>query len=127
MCEMTTGQFEVVCKVADHYQAGMRANYTVNKCSIFNRQSEMMLHQSKYYIAAVEVEWDYSPSRTWEDGMYKGLKDRYKITPLVTDRQTGLWGNQKSIVALTQMSRVDLVLRITGFAQHYVSLVHYLF
>ncbi|XP_076133763.1 ceruloplasmin isoform X2 [Alosa pseudoharengus] len=69
------GKFEVVCKTADHYKAGMRANYVVEKCSIWNRQSELMMQQSKYYIAAVEVDWDYSPSRTWEGELYKGLQN----------------------------------------------------
>lgn len=58
----------------------MRANYTVEKCSIFSRQSETMLHQSKYYIAAVEMDWDFSPTRTWEENMFHGLKDRYYYT-----------------------------------------------
>uniref|UniRef100_A0A674AX89 ferroxidase n=2 Tax=Salmo trutta TaxID=8032 RepID=A0A674AX89_SALTR len=67
------GQFEVVCKTTDHYQGGMRANYTVQKCSMFNRQSEIMLHSKTYYIAAIEIDWDYSPNRTWEQEMYNGL------------------------------------------------------
>ncbi|XP_045061329.1 ceruloplasmin [Coregonus clupeaformis] len=67
------GQFEVVCMTTDHYQGGMRANYTVQKCSMFNRQSEIMLHSKTYYIAAMEIDWDYSPNRTWEQEMYHGL------------------------------------------------------
>uniref|UniRef100_A0A4W5RRC4 Ceruloplasmin n=1 Tax=Hucho hucho TaxID=62062 RepID=A0A4W5RRC4_9TELE len=63
-------QFEVVCRTTDHYQGGMRANYTVQKCSMFNRQSEIMLHSKTYYIAAMEIDWDYSPNRTWEQEMY---------------------------------------------------------
>lgn len=73
----STGQFEVNCKTTDHYHGGMRANYTVEKCRFWNRQSETMLHQKKYYIAAVEMDWDYSPTRTWEDKMHNGLKERY--------------------------------------------------
>ncbi|XP_076879473.1 ceruloplasmin [Brachyhypopomus gauderio] len=69
------GQFQVTCKTADDSHAAMRANYTVEKCSFFSRQSEMMLHQKKYYIAAVEEDWDYSPSRTWEEQMFHTLKD----------------------------------------------------
>uniref|UniRef100_A0AAR2II85 Hephaestin n=1 Tax=Pygocentrus nattereri TaxID=42514 RepID=A0AAR2II85_PYGNA len=69
------GQFQITCKTADDIHAGMSANYTVEKCSIFSRQSEMMLHQKKYYIAAVEMDWDYSPTRTWEEKMFHGLKD----------------------------------------------------
>lgn len=73
---VTTGQFEVTCKSADDNHAGMRANYTVEKCSFWSRQSEIMLLQKKYYIAAVEMDWDYSPSRTWEEKMFHNLKDR---------------------------------------------------
>ncbi|XP_022525192.2 ceruloplasmin [Astyanax mexicanus] len=69
------GTFEVTCKIADDNHVGMRANYTVEKCSIFSRQTEVMLHQKKYYIAAVEMDWDYSPTRTWEEKMFNGLKD----------------------------------------------------
>uniref|UniRef100_A0A8C2F9V6 ferroxidase n=1 Tax=Cyprinus carpio TaxID=7962 RepID=A0A8C2F9V6_CYPCA len=69
------GTFEVGCKTTDHYHGGMRANYTVEKCRFWNRQSETMLHQSKYYIAAVEMDWDYSPTRTWEEEMHHSLKD----------------------------------------------------
>uniref|UniRef100_A0A672P7S2 ferroxidase n=1 Tax=Sinocyclocheilus grahami TaxID=75366 RepID=A0A672P7S2_SINGR len=69
------GTFEVGCKTTDHYHGGMRANYTVEKCHFWNRQSETMLHQKKYYIAAVEMDWDYSPTRTWEEQMHHGLKD----------------------------------------------------
>lgn len=58
----------------------MRANYTVEKCRFWNRQSETMLHQKKYYIAAVEMDWDYSPSRTWEEQLHHGLKERYSTS-----------------------------------------------
>lgn len=74
---VSAGQFEVGCKTTDHYHGGMRANYTVEKCHFWNRQSETMLHQKKYYIAAVEMDWDYSPTRTWEEQMHHSLKDRY--------------------------------------------------
>ncbi|XP_067085759.1 ceruloplasmin [Osmerus mordax] len=67
------GQFEVVCRTTDHYTGGMRANYTVEKCSVFNRQSEIMLHSKTYYVAALEMDWDYSPNRTWETEQYQGL------------------------------------------------------
>ncbi|KAF6715503.1 Ceruloplasmin [Oryzias melastigma] len=60
------GQFEVVSATLDHYRNGMRANYTVEKCGLFQRQGEVMLHSKTYYIAAVEIDWDYSPNRTWE-------------------------------------------------------------
>uniref|UniRef100_A0A4W6F7P2 ferroxidase n=1 Tax=Lates calcarifer TaxID=8187 RepID=A0A4W6F7P2_LATCA len=60
------GQFEVVSPTVMHYRGGMRANYTVEKCSILQRQGEIMLHSKTYYIAAVETDWNYAPNRTWE-------------------------------------------------------------
>lgn len=71
------GQFEVVSPTVSNYRAGMRANYTVEKCGLFQRQSEIMLHSKTYYIAAMEIEWDYSPSRTWETANFPG-QERYR-------------------------------------------------
>uniref|UniRef100_A0A7N6FBG5 ferroxidase n=1 Tax=Anabas testudineus TaxID=64144 RepID=A0A7N6FBG5_ANATE len=68
------GQFEVVSPTVNNYRGGMRANYTVQKCSVFQRQGEVMLHSKTYYIAAVETDWDYSPNRTWETEMFRGLE-----------------------------------------------------
>lgn len=60
----------MVSPTVNNYNGGMRANYTVQKCSVFQRQGEVMLHSKTYYIAAVEVDWDYSPNRTWEGEMF---------------------------------------------------------
>lgn len=72
-----SGQFEVVSPTVSNYRGGMRANYTVKKCGLFQRQSEIMLHTKTYYIAAMEVEWDYSLSRTWETELYRG-QEKYR-------------------------------------------------
>lgn len=90
---LVSGQFEVVSATVNHYRGGMRANYTVTKCSIFQRQSEIMLHSKTYYIAAVEVDWDYSPNRTWEAEMFRG-QQRYSTicTPCLFEI---LRGNQQ--------------------------------
>lgn len=69
---MFSGQFEVVSPTVSNYRGGMRANYTVKKCGLFQRQGEIMLHTKTYYIAAMEVEWDYSLTRTWETELYRG-------------------------------------------------------
>lgn len=74
-----SGQFEVVSPTVNNYRGGMRANYIVEKCSIFHHQTEMMLHSKTYYIAAVETDWEYSPNRTWEAEMFRGL-DKYSST-----------------------------------------------
>ncbi|XP_064577770.1 ceruloplasmin isoform X2 [Zonotrichia leucophrys gambelii] len=60
------GVFEVSCLTTDHYTGGMKQNYKVKKCHRWNVDLSMYLHEKIYYIAAVEVEWDYSPNRTWE-------------------------------------------------------------
>ncbi|PKU38524.1 ceruloplasmin [Limosa lapponica baueri] len=60
------GVFEVSCLTTDHYTGGMKQNYQVKQCHWWNVDLSMYLHEKTYYIAAVEVEWDYSPNRTWE-------------------------------------------------------------
>jgi len=70
------GQFEVVSATVDHYRNGMRANYLVQKCGLFQRQGEVMLHSKTYYIAAMEMDWDYSPNRTWEAEMFRGHEEK---------------------------------------------------
>ncbi|XP_068001032.1 ceruloplasmin [Melanerpes formicivorus] len=60
------GVFEVSCLTTDHYRGGMKQKYRVKQCHWWNVDVSMYLHEKTYYIAAVEVEWDYSPNRTWE-------------------------------------------------------------
>ena len=84
------GLFEVVSAMVADYQAGMRADYNVQKCSMFQRQGEIMLHSKTYYIAAVEMTWDYSPNRTWETEMFNGLTNRYHIGTTVHHATLGL-------------------------------------
>jgi hypothetical protein len=68
------GEWAVVCRTNDHYDAGMVAKFRVNTCSkvapIFSSRKTRT-----YYIAAVEQRWDYAP-----DG-----KDNVKGTDLDTD------------------------------------------
>ncbi|XP_064418146.1 ceruloplasmin [Latimeria chalumnae] len=66
------GVFELECRTTDHYTGGMKQHYTVNKCQFWNFGiSSISLHERKFYIAAVEVEWDYSQNRTWENERHK--------------------------------------------------------
>ncbi|XP_061492982.1 ceruloplasmin isoform X2 [Rhineura floridana] len=60
------GIFEVACLTTDHYTGGMKQYYEVRKCDSSPEDSELYTHEKTYYIAAVEIEWDYSPNRTWE-------------------------------------------------------------
>uniref|UniRef100_A0A3Q3K3A7 Hephaestin n=1 Tax=Monopterus albus TaxID=43700 RepID=A0A3Q3K3A7_MONAL len=95
------GQFEVVSPTVNHYRGGMRANYTVHKCSLFQRQGELMFHSKTYYIAAMETDWDYSPNRTWETELY-----RNQVNPAHTylDQQGGFIGSRYKKVVYRQFT-----------------------
>lgn len=62
---VNTGLFEVSCKVSDHYMGGMRQQYRVKNCGQ-NLSALPSAPTAHYYISAEELEWDYSPNRTWE-------------------------------------------------------------
>ncbi|TKC42759.1 hypothetical protein EI555_017427, partial [Monodon monoceros] len=66
----TEGTFDVECLTTDHYTGGMKQKYTVNQCRQPSENSYHCLAERTYYIAAVEVEWDYSPSRKWEKELH---------------------------------------------------------
>ena len=55
------GDWALVCRTNDHYSAGMQAKYKVNTC---NRNPELKTSGKTrdYYIAAIEMEWDYAPT-----------------------------------------------------------------
>uniref|UniRef100_A0A4W4GG06 ferroxidase n=1 Tax=Electrophorus electricus TaxID=8005 RepID=A0A4W4GG06_ELEEL len=62
---MMHGLFEVSCRVTEHYIGGMKVQYRVRACGQSSTASPTVPNV-KYFIAAEEVEWDYSPNRTWE-------------------------------------------------------------
>lgn len=68
MLPHTPGVFEVSCRVTDHYNGGMRQQYSVKPCSESNVKHAHSPGSSvvRYFISAEEVEWDYSPDRVWE-------------------------------------------------------------
>ncbi|XP_059121063.1 ceruloplasmin [Peromyscus eremicus] len=66
----TEGTFDVECLTTDHYTGGMKQKYTVNQCKQQSEESTVYLGERTYYVAAVEVEWDYSPSRDWEKELH---------------------------------------------------------
>lgn len=62
---MVAGVFEVSCLVSDHYVGGMRQLYKVMGSG--NKKPSVLRSQIvEYFICAEEMEWDYSPDRTWE-------------------------------------------------------------
>ncbi|CAB1420472.1 unnamed protein product [Pleuronectes platessa] len=95
------GQFEVVSPTVMHYRGGMRANYTVTKCRILQRQGEIMLHSKTYYVAAMEIDWDYAPNRTWEAEMFRGHDSP---APVFLDKQGGFIGSSYKKVVYRQFT-----------------------
>ena len=56
------GTWAVVCKTNDHYSAGMQARYDVTADCQRAQDAELSGEVRRYFIAAVEREWDYAPS-----------------------------------------------------------------
>ena len=54
------GEWALVCRTNDHYDAGMVAKFRVNMCSKVARRPTSQKTRT-YYIAAVEQLWDYAP------------------------------------------------------------------
>ncbi|XP_066096925.1 ceruloplasmin isoform X1 [Saccopteryx bilineata] len=67
----TAGTFDVECLTTDHYTGGMKQKYTVHQCKQLPENPYLYLGERTYHIAAVEVEWDYSPSRQWERALHR--------------------------------------------------------
>ncbi|XP_028411443.1 hephaestin-like protein [Dendronephthya gigantea] len=55
------GEWAVVCRTNDHYDAGMVAKFRVNTCNKVPSYSESRKTRT-YYISAIEEKWDYGPS-----------------------------------------------------------------
>lgn len=55
------GEWAIVCRTNDHYSAGMLAKYTVKTCGKTPTTIPPGMVR-RYYVAAVELEWDYAPS-----------------------------------------------------------------
>lgn len=72
------GTFEIYCQTSNHYQAGMREQYSVSNC---NRRalSPAVPYTAvrTYYIVAEEMEWDYAPDRSWERERHNHSAERY--------------------------------------------------
>uniref|UniRef100_A0A3Q2YA52 Hephaestin n=1 Tax=Hippocampus comes TaxID=109280 RepID=A0A3Q2YA52_HIPCM len=95
------GQFEVASPTVNQYRGGMRANYTVQKCSFLQRQGESMFHFKTYYVAAMEMDWDYSPNRTWEAEMFRGQKSPASV---FLDQDGGFIGSRYKKVVYRQFT-----------------------
>ncbi|XP_073518282.1 ferroxidase HEPHL1 [Phyllobates terribilis] len=60
------GIFELGCQTMDHYISGMKHTYTVQSCDNSIANEHQYGAMRTYFVAAEEVEWDYSPDRSWE-------------------------------------------------------------
>ncbi|CAM5140522.1 unnamed protein product [Eretmochelys imbricata] len=61
------GTFQIYCQTSNHYQSGMKAHYSVSKCGKGAPAPDPQYEEVRtHYIMAQEVEWDYSPDRSWE-------------------------------------------------------------
>lgn len=54
------GTWALVCKTNDHFNAGTKALYHVNKCGRLTAHERMTGNNRTYYIAAEEIEWEYA-------------------------------------------------------------------
>ncbi|KAM9385764.1 ceruloplasmin [Pholidichthys leucotaenia] len=95
------GNFEVLSATVNHNLGGMRANYTVQKCKFFQHQSEVMLHSKTYYIAVMEIDWDYAPNRTWDSDLYRGQDNPAHV---FLEKQGGYIGSRYKKVVYRQFT-----------------------
>nr|XP_035971510.1 ceruloplasmin isoform X2 [Halichoerus grypus] len=94
------GTFEVECLTTDHYTGGMKQKYTVNKCKQQIDDPSFYLAERTYYIAAVEMEWDYSPSREWERELHR-LQEQ-NVSNAFLDKEEFYIGSKYKKVAYRQ-------------------------
>ncbi|KAH0519623.1 Helicase-like transcription factor [Microtus ochrogaster] len=85
--------FDVECLTTDHYTGGMKQKYTVNQCNQRSEDHTVYLGERTYYVAAVEVEWDYSPSRDWEKELHHLQEQKDPDWKYLQSVQYGTHGN----------------------------------
>ncbi|XP_027731626.1 ceruloplasmin isoform X1 [Vombatus ursinus] len=81
----SAGLFDVECLTTDHYTGGMKQKYQVRQCEKSPADTTLYLHEKVYYIAAKEMEWDYSPSRHWEEGLHN-LQEQHNVSNAFLDK-----------------------------------------
>ena len=57
------GTWSFECQMHGHFIAGMKGFYEVTDCGQFQGEQLNDIERT-YYIAAVEMEWDYAPVKT---------------------------------------------------------------
>ncbi|KAI4896148.1 hypothetical protein NFI96_020013, partial [Prochilodus magdalenae] len=91
------GLFELSCRVSEHYTGGMRLQYKVKMCK--ERLSAPPAAPTGYYfIAAEEVEWDYSPERKWELQNFNTTEDDSPGSIFVGTGENRLGSRYKKVI-----------------------------
>uniref|UniRef100_A0AAR2L3N1 ferroxidase n=1 Tax=Pygocentrus nattereri TaxID=42514 RepID=A0AAR2L3N1_PYGNA len=93
----TAGLFEVSCRVSEHYMGGMRLQYRVKRCRE-SLSAPITAPTGHYFIAAEEVEWDYSPERTWELQNFNSTEDDSPGSIFVGKGENRLGSKYKKVV-----------------------------
>ncbi len=77
MVPENVGTWGLVCRVNDHFSAGMKATYSVKSCNASNNQPSSNVKRT-FYIGIVEIEWDYAESnRSLTHGYDLDSHERY--------------------------------------------------
>uniref|UniRef100_A0A3B4DAU7 ferroxidase n=1 Tax=Pygocentrus nattereri TaxID=42514 RepID=A0A3B4DAU7_PYGNA len=93
----TVGLFEVSCRVSEHYMGGMKLQYRVRKCNESSTATPAV-PTVYYFISAEEVEWDYSPTRTWELQNFNTTEDESPGSIFVGTGENRLGSKYKKVV-----------------------------
>ncbi|XP_044526781.1 ceruloplasmin [Gracilinanus agilis] len=89
----SAGLFDVECVTTDHYTGGMKQKYQVRQCEKSTADTTLYLHEKVYYIAAKEVEWDYSPNRDWEEELHN-LQEQHNVSNVFLDKEEFFIGSK---------------------------------
>ncbi|XP_040907267.1 ferroxidase HEPHL1 isoform X2 [Toxotes jaculatrix] len=100
----TPGVYEVSCRVTDHYSAGMRQQYRVDYCpgheGKHTHTQTVPTKIVQYFIGAVEIEWNYSPKRVWEQEKHNstGSTEESLGSMFVEKRNNSIGSRYKKVV-----------------------------
>lgn len=94
-----TGTFGVICQSNSHFLGGMKQHYQVSECdsnpSMYGESFKMV---RVYYIMAVELEWDYSPDRSWELARHQGAVNQSYGDAFVSKEDNLIGSKYKKVV-----------------------------
>ncbi|XP_033058048.1 ceruloplasmin-like [Trachypithecus francoisi] len=94
------GTFDLVCITIKHNLGGMKHKYHVRQCGKPNHDQTQYQEEKIIYIAAEEMEWDYSPSRKWENELHH--LQRENQTSMFVDKSGTLLGSKYKKVLYRQ-------------------------